>query len=195
MTPRLRRTLVAAFAMTLLVPSLALAAGVQALFDLSSPKGGPFPSDRFTLDDPSQLTGVRANLPKPDCAPHPSDCADIDVLNTLDGFNLQPRLAIPFSGPIDPATVTSDTVFLVSLGDTRGGGLTGKRVGVNQVVWDPGTNTLFVESDELLEQHTRYGLIVTDGVRDTAGHPVEGDVFARFRHDLNFGQTQDRELK
>jgi hypothetical protein len=37
------------------------------------------------------------NLPKPDCAARPSDCADIDVLNTLDGFNLQPRVSVSFS--------------------------------------------------------------------------------------------------
>jgi hypothetical protein len=51
------------------------------------------------------------NLPKPDCAVRPSDCADIDVINTLDGFNLQPRLSIPFSGDIDVSTVSSQTVF------------------------------------------------------------------------------------
>ena len=37
----------------------ALAAGVQPRFDLSSPSGGPFPSDVFTVTDPSQNTGVR----------------------------------------------------------------------------------------------------------------------------------------
>ena len=36
----------------------------------------------------------------------------------LNGFNLQPRLSVPFSGPIDANSVTSDTVFLVSLGST-----------------------------------------------------------------------------
>jgi hypothetical protein len=56
------------------------------------------------------------NLPKPDCAVRPSDCADIDVINTLDGFNLQPRLSIPFSGDIDVSTVSSQTVFLIRLG-------------------------------------------------------------------------------
>jgi hypothetical protein len=78
-------------------------------------------------------------VPTPDCALRPSDCADIDVLNTLDGFNLQPRLVIPFSGASDAATVDSTTVYLASLGDTLGGG--GKTVGINQVVWDPVTNT------------------------------------------------------
>ncbi len=191
-----RRTLAVAFALLLLVPpAVVSAAGVEALFDLSSPSGGPFPSDRFSVDDHHHLTGIRVNLPKPDCAARPSDCADIDVINTLDGFNLQPRLAIPFSGPIDPATVTSETVFLVNLGDTRGGGAKGERVGINQVVWDPATNTLFAESDAFLDQHTRYALVVTDGVRDAAGDPVEAGAFARFRHGWHWGHPKDHELE
>ena len=136
--------------------------------------GGPFPSDRFTVADSSQLTGRRVNLPLPDRATHPSDYDDISVINTLDGFNLQPRLSIPFSGPIDLTTVNSSTVFLIKLDDPtapeEGGG---QVVGINQTVWDVATNTLHVESDELLEQHTRYALIVTRGVRDADGLPVE----------------------
>jgi hypothetical protein len=31
------------------------------------------------------------------------------VLNALDGFNLQPQLPIPFTGPIDAASVSNDT--------------------------------------------------------------------------------------
>jgi hypothetical protein len=177
-----------------LFPGLASAAGVSAVFDLSSPSRGPFPSDRFTLPDPSHLTGLRVNLPEPDCAVRVSDCRDIDVLNTLDGFNLQPRLSIPFSGPIDVASVSGDTVFVVSLGDARGGG-GGGVVGINQIVWDPATFTLHAETEELLDQHTSYLLIVTDGVRDAAGDPVEVGDFARFRRDLNFGQTNDPVLK
>jgi hypothetical protein len=80
---------------------------VHALFDLATPLGGPFPSDRFTITDHSHNTGLRVNLPKPDCYERRSDCADIDVINVLDGFNLQPRLSIPFDGPIDVATATS----------------------------------------------------------------------------------------
>jgi len=52
------------------------------------------------------------------------------------------------------------------------------------------TNILYAESDEILDQHTRYALIVTRGIRDASGHPVEAaETFQRFRHDLNFGQT------
>ena len=93
---------------------------VHARFDLTDPRGGPFPSNRFTEFDPSNLTGRRVNLPLPDCSTHPDDCEDIATINTLDGFNLQPRIAIPFDGPIDAATVTSETVLLLRLDDARG---------------------------------------------------------------------------
>ena len=196
----LRRTPIIALVLVLLVPALAPAAAVQARFDLSSPSGGPFPSDVFTVDDPSQNTGMRVNLPKPAACPAvvpqppalfavPTDCFDIDELNTLDGFNIQPRIRVPFTGAIDPRTVAGNVFFV------RLSGAGNARVEVNQVVWDVATTTLFAESDELLDQHTRYALIVTDGVRDASGDPVEADEFASFRHDLNFGQTKSAALK
>jgi len=164
-------------------PPLAGAAGVHALFDLDRPAGGPFPSDRFTVADPSQNTGRRVHLPLPDCQARPSDCGDLAVINTLDGFNLQPRLSIPFDGPIDVQTVTSETIFLIRLGSTLPGGDRGGRVvGINQVVWDTFTHTLHVESDELLDQHARYALVVTRGVLDASGEPVDASpTFRRFR--------------
>jgi len=168
-----------------------------AAFDLDTPESGPFPSDRFTVADSSQLTNRRMNLLLPDPASRPSDYADISVINTLDGFNLQPRLSIPFSGPIDVSTVSSSTVFLITLEDpTAPQEPGGQIVGINQTVWDVATNTLHLESDELLEQHTRYALIVTRGIHDAEGEPVEpSEEFERFRHDLNFGQTHDAALE
>jgi hypothetical protein len=181
--PRSRPLLLVILFFVVLLPSFALARGVQPLFNLESPTGSPFPSDHFTVGDPSHNTGLRVNLPKPDCAVRPSDCKDLDVINTLDGFNLQPRLSIPFDGPIDVTTVTSKAVFLISLGSTlRHGDHGGKVIGINQVVWDPPTLTLHAESDEFLDQHTRYALIVTRGIRDLAGTPVEAtEAFMRFR--------------
>jgi hypothetical protein len=123
--------------------------------------GTPFPSNRFTVPDPTQRTGLRVALPKPDCAARPSDCQDIDVLNRLDGFNLQPRLSIPFTGPIDVSSVSSADVFLVAL-DGRGHDRS-RVVGINQVVWDPATDTLHAESDELLDQDTT--VLVSNRVR------------------------------
>jgi hypothetical protein len=197
-----RRLLPLTLALLVLLPSAVLAAGVQARFDLSSPAGGPFPSDRFTVPDPSNNTFLRVNLPKPVACPPPSmpltastptDCFDIDELNTLDGFNMQPRIRVPFTGPIDPSTVAGN-IFFVRLGNALGG-RGGQRVEVNQIVWDPTTNTLVAESDELLDQHTRYALLVTRGVRNAVGDPLEAGDFARFRHDLIFGQTADPVLK
>jgi hypothetical protein len=175
------------------------APAVHALFnafDLSTITASPFPSNRFTVADASNLTGLRVNLPLPDPTTNPSDYQDTQVLNTLDGFNLQPRLSIPFDGPIDVSSVNSQDVFLINLGDTVDHQEHGDHiVGINQVVWDPATNTLHAESDQLLDQHTRYALIVTNGVL-ADGQPVQAsEDFTRFRHDLNFGQTHDPGLK
>ena len=192
-----RRALLLAVPVLLLWSSLALAAGVHALFNLEVPAGHPYPSDRFTVADPRQLTGLKVQLPKPNCGARPSDCADLDVLNTLDGFNLSPRLSVPFDGPIDPSTVSSHTVILINLENTRRDGPDGEKVvGINQVVWDPATSTLYAKSDELLDQHTRYALIVTRGVRDETGKPVEAsEAFQRFRHDLDFGDQTLRNYR
>ena len=177
-----RRSLLLALLVVGLTPSLAQAAGVQPTFDLSSPSGSPFPSDRFTEPDATQLTGLSIDLPKPNCAVFPSDCEDIDVLNELDGFNVQPRISIPFTGAIDPASATSSNIFFVRLSD-------GDVTGINQVVWNPATRVLRAESDELLSQHQRYLLVVTTGIRDADGHAIDQ---APWRHELNFGQTKSQ---
>lgn len=146
---------------------------VFAGFDLGTPENGPFPSDIFTVADPSHNTGRRVAYPYPDCSQRPSDCDDIAVINTLDGWGLQTQISVPFSGDIDPASVTSDSIFVVSLGSTRPGDPPGgERIGINQVVWDVETRTLHFEVDRLLDQHRRYGVIVTKEVRDTLGKKV-----------------------
>ncbi|QDZ29380.1 Ig-like domain-containing protein [Noviherbaspirillum sp. UKPF54] len=170
------------------LPLAALADGVSVKFDLSDPAASPFPSNRFTVADWSHNTYRRVNLPKPDCAVRPSDCADIDVINTLDGFSTQPRITIPFTGDIDVGSVNSDTIFLLNLGDTLTQAGAGQKIGINQVLWDPQTRTLAVESDALLNEHSRYLLVVTDGVRDASGKPIKshglGDMFGA-------GQSRD----
>jgi len=198
----LHKFLLLTLSILLLWPALALAAGVQVSFSLDTPTEGPFSSNLFTVPDPDHNTGLRVNLPKPDCAVRVTDCQDIDVLNTLDGFNPQPRLSIPFTGPIDVNTVTSDTVFVFNLGSTlrykrgKGRGHEGNShhqvTGINQVVWDPDTNTLHVESDELLTQHTRYALVVTNGVRDSGGKRVQAQSFKEFRRSLKSNPTLRR---
>jgi hypothetical protein len=127
--------------------------------------GQPFPTNLDTVPDNSQITKLHVDLPKPNCAVRVTDCQDIDVLDTLDGFNIQPRISVPFSGPIDPSTVSSSTVFLV--------GPRGRVVGINQIEWEPAANTLHFESNDQLAQDTTYLLVVTRGVHDASGQPLD----------------------
>ncbi len=138
-----RRIFVLLLAAALLTPALALAQ-THPLFNLQSTTQSPFPSDRFTALDGQQLTGLRVNLPLPNCATNPSDCADLTLLNQLDGFNLQPRLAVAFDGAIDVSTVNSSTVFLVQVpgsfkvdGDAFDG-FQPNIIGINQIGLGPG---------------------------------------------------------
>jgi dienelactone hydrolase len=175
------------------LPLAADATSVSARFDLDDRRGAPFPSDRFTTEDRSQNTGLRVDLPKPDCTVRPNDCSNLDVISTLDGFNVQPRLSIPFDGAIDVRSVTSRTVFLVRLGSTLPGGDGGDQViGINQVGWDVATTTLYAESDEILDQHTRYALLVTKNLLDGDGKAVKATkAFLDFLDDSNTGSTGD----
>ena len=197
-----RRSLVVLVAIMLLTPALALAE-THPLFNLQSTTQSPFPSDRFTAFDSQQLTGLRVNVPLPNCATNPSDCADLTLLNQLDGFNLQPRLSIPFDGAIDPSTVNSQTVFLLQL-PGRGlveadGNIPNPHViGINQIVWDPASLTLFAESNDHLDEDSNYLLIVTNGVHDAGGNPIAaGSAFAQFIHGDGGvdGKNADRLLK
>ena len=163
-------TLLVALSLVILSSSIAQSS-VQALFNVDVVGQAPFPSDRFSVSDQENVTRLQVSLPLPDCKARPSDCNDLRVINTLDGFNINARLSIPFNGPIDPNTATSDTVFLVNLRKPhkRDGGV----IGINQVVWDPTTNILHAKPDQLLEQDTPYALVVTDGVHDSLGNPVQ----------------------
>jgi len=195
------RRLILFVAATVLLPALS-AAATHPAFNLQSTTQSPFPSDRFTVLDLQQITGLRVNLPLPNCGTNPSDCADITLLNQLDGFNLQPRLSIPFDGPIDVSTVNSSTVFLVQLpgsfalgSSLEGNALEGFHpniIGINQVVWDPASLTLFAESDQHLDQDSNYLLVVTTGVHDADGNPVEAS--AAFR-DREAGDSADAQLR
>src|SRR5262249_36594492 len=109
-----RRSLPFLLAVLLLVTSAVSAATVEVL-------GTPFPSDLYTVPYPTSPPGLRGTLPSADCTTHPSDCADNTVLNTLDGFNLQPRISTAFPDATDPASVSSANIFLVSLGSTTDG--------------------------------------------------------------------------
>ena len=65
-------------------------------------------------------------------------------------------------------SVSSRSVFLVRLAAGPP-----ELTGVDRLVWDPATLTLYARPESLLEPETRYGLVVTRDLRDSAGRPVE----------------------
>jgi len=144
---------------------VAHAAGSVSVLAGNTPATTPFPSDAFTVADARQLTGRRVNLPTPGCPdPARSLCDDLRLLNQLDGFDLQPRVTIPFSGPVDLLSVNDATVFVANPG--------GLRMGLRQLVVDPVTGTVSGTTDGLLAPSTTYSLVVTAGLRALDGSPV-----------------------
>lgn len=157
--------------------TLELAAGVAVQFDPASPKVGPFPNDGLTVHDPAQRTGRRVSLPLPDCTANASTCEDIAVVNRYDGFSLTPRIVVKFSGNVRAETLHNG-IFLLALDNVaaeQGRHATAAIIGINQLLWDAGTATLYANPDEILDQHRRYALIVTTAVQDVNGESIQVD--------------------
>ncbi|TYP86419.1 hypothetical protein BD833_10919 [Blastococcus xanthinilyticus] len=108
-----------------------------------------FPSNSLTVADPDQRTGRRVALPSTDCSTVIA-CGLVRRLNQLDGFDLDPRLAIRFTDPVDPSEVAG----LISI-EREGGGW---RTGVDRVVYNPLTLTVYAHPAEQLAPGTTYRL-------------------------------------
>jgi hypothetical protein len=138
-----------------------------------------FPDDAFTVRDATQATGRRVNFRKGIDYPtvggvvrHAcnrsdySTCDGFAELDKLDGFDLQPRVTVPFTGAIRLSSV-HDANFFISTGS-------GKFVsGLRQLTFDPATHTLAGISDKFLREGTRYRIHVTNGIRDSRGRRVK----------------------
>src|SRR4051812_35261025 len=137
-----------------------------------------FPSDAFTVRDKRQLTGrrvhfrrgrdypiVRGHLKRRCGKSDYSICDAYRELNKLDGFDLQPRVTVPFTGAIKLASVNAKDFFTT---DAKG-----KRVGgMKQLTFDPQTHTLAGISDRFLQEGKRYRIVVTRGIKAASGKPV-----------------------
>ncbi len=138
----------------------------------------PFPSDALTVADSTQKNGIRVNLPLPDCTAQPTSCQETQLLNQLDGFSVRARAAVQFSAPVDFSTIPAG-IFFVALDELTqeepGIHTFGQQIPLDQVVFDPATNTVYGKPYSALDQHRHYALIVTDAVKDTAGSPVAPD--------------------
>ncbi|MBZ5621041.1 MAG: Ig-like domain-containing protein [Acidobacteriia bacterium] len=155
-----------------------VAAGTTVLFDPATPATGPFPTDYLTLPDPAQKTGLRMDIPVPDCGSQYTACQEAGLLDQADGFSIRARAQVRFSGPVNTATLRGG-IFFVALDnltqDETGIHKPGDRIAINQVVYDPSTNTVYAKPDSVLDQHRRYALVVTDGVLDAGGSAVAAD--------------------
>ena len=121
-----------------------------------------FPTDALTTPDPGQITGRRVALPTAGCGAAIT-CGLVQQLNQLDGFDLDPRLAVRFAGAVDPAAAARRITLQ---------GEDGTRTGVDRVVWDPATSTLYAHPAEQLAPSTTYRLRVQGGPANKAASTV-----------------------
>jgi dienelactone hydrolase len=126
------------------------------------------PSDRQTVPDPRQATGRRVALALPDCAADAAGCDEVRLLNELDGWSVNPRVAVRFSGPIDLASVTRSSAFILPLSPDP----LPSPIGLGQLVWDGGSRTLYARPERALLQARRYALVLTTRVVDDGGQPL-----------------------
>ena len=126
------------------------------------------PSDRLTTPDPGQSTGRRMALPLPDCAVDAAGCDEVRLLNELDGWSVNPRISIRFSGPVALESLTRATAFVMPLWSEP----LPSPVGLTQLVWDPERHTLHARPERPLLQARRYALVLTTRIVDEAGQPL-----------------------
>ena len=162
----------------LALAAAAAPAATTVLFDPATPATGPFPTDYLTVSDPQQKTGMRLNLPLPDCGRQYTACQETGQFEQMDGYSLRARVTVRFSGPVNTATLRNG-MFYVALNNLTseepGIHKNGEMVPVDQVVYDPLTNTAYAKPFAALDQHRRYALVVTDAVQDASGAAVAAD--------------------
>ena len=126
-----------------------------------------FPTDRLTQADPAQLTGRRIHLSLVKCREAPSTCDEINLLNGLDGWSVNPRMTLAFTGRIALDSIDRASAFVLPLGDDKA-----ERMGLVRLVWDAESTTLYARPERTLRQGRPYALVVTSRVRDETGQPL-----------------------
>jgi len=162
------------FLIATLLLSCAHAAGVRVEFDPRRADIGPYPTDFQTIPDTRQVTGLRIQRP---ASPF-FDFALDRTLNQLDGFALNTRITVKFSGAVQPETLRAGIHFLwLDPVQPERYHLqpAGHLTPINEVVYDPFTNRAFAKPDEAFEGARRYAVLITDAVLDRAGEPVTED--------------------
>lgn len=122
-----------------------------------------FPNDALTTRDRSQATGRRVDMPLPDCTQQVSRCNALTLINQLDGFDLDPRIALRFAGPVDPATAVAGVRV-----EQRGGRFS---TGLDRVVYDASTSTVYAHPVSQLDPGTTYTITFPRTHRTKRGLP------------------------
>ena len=94
----------------------------------------------------------------------PSVCSNTDLLNQLDGFSVNPRVMVCFSGPIDPSTLQGG-ISIAPVGRSPS-------TGVNQIVYDPASKCAFAKPQTVLAQQSQYLLLVSNSILDSSHQKV-----------------------
>ncbi len=112
-----------------------------------------FPTDALTVPDAGQRTGLRVALPTDGC-PTVTVCGLVQRLDELDGFDLDPRVALRFAGPVDVADV------LASATVRPAGDPAGPVYLLDRAVYDAASHTVYAHPRHQLRPGTTYQLKV-----------------------------------
>jgi len=83
----------------------------------------------------------------------------------LDGFSVNPRITVCFSGPVDVATLGQGIKTIAADHEAP-------PIGINQVIFDPAQSCAYAKPDQVLDQQTRY----TSDVADANGKKLKADL-------------------
>ncbi|MEP7363945.1 MAG: Ig-like domain-containing protein [Acidobacteriota bacterium] len=181
------------FFVVLAAGGIASAKGVRVEFNPQRSEIGPYPTDFQTVPDERQVTGLRVNRPG-----NPFFVYALDgELNRLDGFSINTRLSVKFSGAVRTGTLRQG-IFFVWLDAVQGDRYHLRPAGhitpINEVTYDSTANRAHAKPDEPFEGARRYAIIVTDAVLDAAGDPVEEDEGFRACLDRKIGGAYCEQL-
>jgi hypothetical protein len=183
--------------MFFMVCSWNILAGAEVVvrFEPTSLSVGPFPNDTLSVKDNKQRTGIRVDLPSMEstCSDvvAASVCSNTDLLNQLDGFSVNPRIMVCFSAAVDPATLKNNISIMPVYGQP-GHPSPGSAVKINQIIFDPASNCAFAKPDQVLNQQSRYLLLVMDSLKDSKGAKVKAA--DGFKNCLKSSETYCQEL-
>ena len=132
-----------------------------AIFD---PAAGiiPFPND--LLIDP--ITGKNA-------LPNPDGVDLIDAVNSLSGFSTVAPVVFYLDGAPDTSTLNADTIKFLDV--TAGSPDFGSSVPFSVIGFDSASGAVSLAPIWPLKPHHKYVVVVTKGVKDSHGKPIEPD--------------------